>query len=68
MRIGLFLDTSELFMLSNENFKLKKVMLLKSISLDLSKGIISEKIVETLQSIKDLNRKICRDYNSEKFM
>ncbi|XP_057863631.1 uncharacterized protein LOC131071698 isoform X2 [Cryptomeria japonica] len=54
--------------ISNENFKLKKMMLLKSISSDLSKGIISEKTLETLQSFKDLNRQIYRDSNSEKLI
>ncbi|KAH9331799.1 hypothetical protein KI387_003907, partial [Taxus chinensis] len=53
---------------SNENLKLKKMILLKKISSDVSKGSISEKTVETLQSLKDLNRHIYRNFNNEKIM
>lgn len=42
---------------SNENLKLKKMVLLKRIRSEVSKGSISEQTLETLESLKDLNNR-----------
>lgn len=45
-----------------ENLRLKKMILLKKISSDVSKGSISEKTLETLHSLKELNRQLWKNY------
>lgn len=49
---------------SNDNLKLKKMVLLKKIRSEVSKGSISEQTLETLESLKDLsNKEACNKLN-----